>query len=104
MSDKTKLCSVLLLSLLFTAFLIGYVIEYQNEKRLELIPEITNYSQEIYEPFYDNPWNTNWTRLIIDNNTYIYFTEKCTENQINKFIEENYTYREIDDCFIWRYE
>lgn len=68
---------------------------------------ITNTIKEelIYDPIYDDPWwDTNWTKLIIDNNTYIYYTEDCTENQINEFIRGNNTLYDDDfsGCCIWR--
>ena len=106
MENKTKLYGVLLLSLFLTTFFVGYSIGYQRGEGY-VLDCITDTKEEkiIYEQIYDDSWwDTNWTNLIIDNDTQIYYTNNCTENQVNEFIEKNYTYKEIDDCFIWRYD
>lgn len=112
MENKTKLYGILLLSLFLTTFFIGYSIGYQRGELFAyewvtdtIKKEIANYSQETYEPIYVDPWwDANWTNLIIDNDTQVYYTNNCTENQVNEFIKQNYTYKEFGDCYIWRYD
>lgn len=112
MNDKNKLYSILLLSLFLTTFFMGYHIGYQRGVEFvseyidnAMIEQVINYNKKIYDPVYTDPWwDTNWTKTIIDNNTQIYYTENCTENQINEFIAQNSTYKEFGDCFIWRYD
>ena len=105
MNDKNKLYGVLLLSLFLTTFFMGYYMGYQRGEEFAYNWVNNTIKEEpIYEPIYDKPWwDTNWTKTIVDNNTQIYYTENCTENQLNEFIAQNSIYEEFDDCFIWRY-
>ena len=69
------------------------------------------YKLELLEKGYDNGWwSYNWSKEDIkesrscdESASWICYSENCTEEQINEFIELNYTYYDdLGDCYIWR--
>ena len=77
----------------------------------QLKKEEVNYKLELLEKGYDNGWwSYNWSKEDFEESwscdesvSWICYSENCTDEQINKFIEQNYTYYgDFSDCYIWR--
>ena len=82
-----------------------------NKCNEQLKKEKVNYKLKLLEKGYDNGWwSYNWSKEDIKESwscdesvLWICYSENCTEEQINEFIEENYTYYDdFSDCYIWR--
>ena len=79
-------------------------------KCIDLIEKCSNTLNECTEQLkgkdYNNSWcDTNYSKqykIEKISGIWIYYSENCTEKQINEFIEQNYTYYDdLEDCYIW---
>ena len=79
----------------------------------QLKEEEVNYKLKLLEKGYNNGWwSYNWSKGIIEESwscdvswSWICYSKNCTEEQINEFVKQNYTYYDdFRDCYIWRNE
>lgn len=91
--------------------LVGKCSDTLNKCNEQLKKEKVNYKLELLEKGYNNGWwSYNWSKEDIKESrsydesvSWICYSENCTEEQINEFIELNYTYYDdLSDCYIWR--
>jgi len=112
MNEKTKLYTVLLLSLFLTTFFVGYVIGYHEAEKVYgdgwkrcnddlaectdnyevCVSLVAGYSTTLDDYINNSWWDINWMKRFRDNETeeWIYYSRNCTDEQINKFIGGSY--------------
>lgn len=112
MKMTNKTIGILLILCFLSTFFAGYSIgwnrgwdrgaEFVEGEVIKAIDDAFNRKLELLEKGYNSPWwGANWTGRIKDNETWVYYTENCTKNQINEFIGENLSfYDDFSGCSI----